>query len=78
MFARCVYSDTACFTVGELYSVDLLNGCKRGAGCIYYVKDNDGDSRTLDLDSDDFEYIPPVTYRDVDDFLVEQEDEDDD
>lgn len=43
MFARCVYSDTACFTVGELYSVDLLNGCKRGAGCIYYVKDNDAE-----------------------------------
>lgn len=30
MFARCVYSDTVCFAVGELYSVDLLNGCKRG------------------------------------------------
>lgn len=40
--------------------------------------DDDGDSRTLDLDSDDFEYIPPVTYRVVDDFLAEHEDEDDD
>ncbi len=40
--------------------------------------DDDGDSRTLDLDSDDFEYIPPVTYRDVDDFLAEHDDEDDD
>lgn len=40
--------------------------------------DDDGDSRTLDLDTDDFEYIPPVTYRAVDDFLAEQEDEDDD
>ena len=40
--------------------------------------DDDGDSRTLDLDSDDFEYIPPVTYRAVDDFLAEHEDEDDD
>lgn len=39
---------------------------------------DDGDNRTLDLDSDDFEYIPPVTYRVVDDFLAEQEDEDDD
>ncbi|KEN71011.1 hypothetical protein AC84_1557 [Escherichia coli 1-392-07_S4_C1] len=40
--------------------------------------DDDGDSRTLDLDSDDFEYIPPVTYRDVDDFLAEQEDDEED
>ncbi|HFI6096758.1 TPA: hypothetical protein ACGSGH_000883 [Escherichia coli] len=40
--------------------------------------DDDGDSRTFDLDSDDFEYIPPVTCRAVDDFLAEQEDEDDD
>ncbi len=40
--------------------------------------DDDGDSRTLDIDSDDFEYIPPITYRDVDDFLAEHEDEDDD
>ncbi|EOJ4897755.1 TPA: hypothetical protein ACH0UV_001759 [Escherichia coli] len=40
--------------------------------------DDDGDSRTLDLDTDDFEYIPPVTYRAVDEFLTEQEDEDDD
>lgn len=39
---------------------------------------DDGDSRTLDLDSDDFEYIPPVTYRDVDDFLAEQEDDEED
>lgn len=31
MFARCAYSDTTCFTTGEVYSVDLLNGCKRGA-----------------------------------------------
>lgn len=40
--------------------------------------DDDGDSRTLDLDSDYFEYIPPVTYRDVDDFLAEQEDDEED
>ncbi len=40
--------------------------------------DDDGDSRTLDLDTDDFEYIPPVTYHAVDEFLTEQEDEDDD
>ncbi len=40
--------------------------------------DDDGDSRTLDLDSDDFEYIPPVTYRVVDEFLAEHEDGDDD
>nr|DAG41696.1 MAG TPA: hypothetical protein [Caudoviricetes sp.] len=39
--------------------------------------DDDGDNRTLDLDSDDFEYIPPVTYRVVDEFMAEQEDEDD-
>ncbi|HHG0935392.1 TPA: hypothetical protein ACPUIB_003788 [Escherichia coli] len=39
--------------------------------------DDDGDNRTLDLDSDDFEYIPPVTYRAVDEILAEQEDEDD-
>lgn len=39
--------------------------------------DDDGDSRTLDLDTDDFEYIPPVTYRAVDEFLAEQEDGDD-
>lgn len=38
---------------------------------------SDGDSRTLDLDSDDFEYIPPITYRDVDDFMAEHDDEDD-
>lgn len=44
MFARCVYSDTVHFTVGELYSVELLNGCKRGAVGIHYVKDNDGDA----------------------------------
>lgn len=44
MFARCVYSDTAFFTVGVSYSVELLNGCKRGAGGILYVKDNDGDA----------------------------------
>ena len=43
MFARCVYSDTVHFTVGESYSVDLLNGCKRGAVGIHYVKDNDDD-----------------------------------
>lgn len=40
--------------------------------------DDEGDSRTLDLDTDDFEYIPPVAYRAVDDFLAEQEDEEDD
>ncbi len=40
--------------------------------------DDDGDSRTLDPYSDDFEYIPPVTYRDVDDFLAEQEDDEED
>ncbi|HHI6044934.1 hypothetical protein SNA62_14330 [Escherichia coli] len=40
--------------------------------------DDDGDSRTLDLDSDDFEYIPPVTYRVVDEFLAEHEDDEDD
>ncbi|WP_235219231.1 hypothetical protein [Escherichia coli] len=40
--------------------------------------DDDGDSRNIDLDSDDFEYIPPVTYSAVDEFLAEQEDEDDD
>lgn len=39
--------------------------------------DDDGDNRTLDLDSDDFEYIPPITYRDVDDFMAEHDDEDD-
>lgn len=45
MFARCVYSDTAHFTVGELYSVDLLNGSNwRRAGGIHYAKDNDGDA----------------------------------
>lgn len=44
MFARCVYSDTAHFTVGELYSVDLLNGSNwRRAGGVHYVKDNDGE-----------------------------------
>jgi hypothetical protein len=40
--------------------------------------DDDGDNRTLDLDTDDFEYIPQVTYRAVDDFLAEQEDDEDD
>ncbi|HBA7191934.1 TPA: hypothetical protein J1X13_002497 [Escherichia coli] len=40
--------------------------------------DDEGDSRTLDLDTDDFEYIPPVTYSAVDEFLTEQEDEDND
>ncbi|EPB6705746.1 hypothetical protein ACRRGD_001971 [Escherichia coli] len=40
--------------------------------------DDDGDERTLELDSDDFEYIPPVTHYAVDCFLDEQEDEDDD
>ncbi|EPA8192321.1 hypothetical protein ACQ67K_001756 [Escherichia coli] len=40
--------------------------------------DDDGDSRTLDLDSDDFEYIPPVTFRVVDEFLAEHEEEDED
>lgn len=40
--------------------------------------DDEGDSRTLDLDSDDFEYIPPVTYRVVDEFLAEHEDDEDD
>lgn len=40
--------------------------------------DDNGDSRTLDLDSDDFEYIPPVTYRVVDKFLAEHEDDEDD
>jgi len=40
--------------------------------------DDDSDNRTLDLDSDDFEYIPPVTYRVVDYFLAEQEGEGDD
>lgn len=40
--------------------------------------DDDGDSRTLDLDSDDFEYIPPVTYRVIDEFLAEHEDDEDD
>ena len=40
--------------------------------------DDDSDSRTLDLDSDDFEYVPPVTYRVVDDFLAEHEDDEED
>ncbi|MCV2895954.1 hypothetical protein OHE94_04935 [Escherichia coli] len=40
--------------------------------------DDDCDKRTLDLDSDDFEYIPPVTYSAVDDFLAEQDDDEDD
>ncbi|HCP2531737.1 TPA: hypothetical protein OC315_001966 [Escherichia coli] len=40
--------------------------------------DDAGDIRTLDLDSDDFEYIPPVTYRAVDEFLAEQEDDEED
>ncbi|WHF61687.1 hypothetical protein [Escherichia coli] len=40
--------------------------------------DDDGDSRTLDPYSDDFEYIPPVTYRVVDEFLAEHEDGEDD
>ncbi|HFG3739739.1 TPA: hypothetical protein ACGGN1_000828 [Escherichia coli] len=40
--------------------------------------DDDGDRRTLDLDSDDFEYIPPVTCRVVDEFLAEHEDDEDD
>ncbi|XTH79486.1 hypothetical protein ACNF1F_19515 [Escherichia coli] len=40
--------------------------------------DDDGDSRTLDLDTGDFEYIPPVTYCSVDDFLAEQEDDEED
>lgn len=40
--------------------------------------DDDGDSRTLDFDSDDFEYIPPVTCRVVDEFLAEHEDDEDD
>lgn len=56
-------------------------------GCIGYghfgelgmnTLDDDGDSRTLDLDSDDFEYTPPVTYRVVDEFLAEHEDDEDD
>ncbi|WP_281437717.1 hypothetical protein [Escherichia coli] len=40
--------------------------------------DDDGDGRTLDLDSDDFEYIPQITYRVVDEFLAEHEDDEDD
>ncbi|WP_096978482.1 hypothetical protein [Escherichia coli] len=61
-------------------------GCEY-LGCIGYgpfgnlgmnTIDDDGDSRTLDLDTDDFEYIPPVTYHAVDEFLAEQEDEEDD
>lgn len=41
--------------------------------------DDDGDSRMLDLDTDDdFEYIPPVTSRAVDEFLAEQEDDEED
>ncbi|EET2567596.1 hypothetical protein ACUUKW_001609 [Escherichia coli] len=46
--------------------------------CFRVATDDDGDSRTLDLDSDDFEYIPPVTYRVVDEFLAEHEDDEDD
>ncbi|ELH9086313.1 hypothetical protein RO179_000757 [Escherichia coli] len=40
--------------------------------------DDDGERRTLDLDSDYFEYIPPVTHYAVDSFLDEQEDDEDD
>ncbi|EOW9818562.1 hypothetical protein ACO2A7_001071 [Escherichia coli] len=41
--------------------------------------DDDGDSRTLDLDNiQDFEYIPPVTCCVLDDFLAEHENEGDD
>lgn len=75
MYVRCTESKSSCFEVGGIYTVDHLTGDELNT---QYIKDEHGDSRTLDLDSDDFEYIPPVTYRVVDDFLAEQEDEDDD
>lgn len=64
------------FTIGCEYMGNI--GYGPFGELVVNTLDDDGDSRTLDLDSDDFEYIPPVTYRVVDEFLAEHEDEDDD
>nr|UWI12075.1 MAG: hypothetical protein [Bacteriophage sp.] len=64
------------FTIGHEYLGHI--GCGHFGELGMNTLDDDGDRRTLDLDSDDFEYIPPVTYRVVDEFMAEHEDGDDD
>lgn len=75
MFCRTTCNEYK-FTTGQAYKIHRLRNATTDP--MVFIMDDDGDSRTLDLDSDDFEYIPPITYRDVDDFMAEHDDEDDD
>lgn len=65
------------FTIGCEYLGHIGYGYCGEVGM--HTLDDDGDSRTLNLDNtQDFEYIPPVTCCVIDDFLAEHEDEEDD
>ena len=77
MDVKCTESNSALFVVDKIYRVRQVFGVYCDETDLVVI-DEDGDSRNIDLDSDDFEYIPPVTYSGVDEFLAEQEDEDDD
>lgn len=73
---RCI-GEYPGFTIGDEYLGNIGYGPFGEVGM--HTLDDDGDSRTLNLDNtQDFEYIPPVTCSVIDDFLAEQEDEDDD
>ncbi|HBD5276076.1 TPA: hypothetical protein KKL06_000434 [Escherichia coli] len=78
MFVKCIKSRFPdLFVVDEIYDIETLISRTND---IQYIYDEDGDPWFFynDLDTDDFEYIPPITYRDVDDFMAEHDDEDDD
>lgn len=65
------------FTIGCEYLGHIGYGYCGEVGM--HTLDDDGDSRTLNLDNtQDFEYIPPVTCCVIDDFLAEHEGGDDD
>ena len=65
------------FTIGCEYLGHIGYGYCGEVGM--HTLDDDGDSRTLNIDNtQDFEYIPPVTCCVIDDFLAEHGGGDDD